>query len=211
MTFIKSGSPTRTLWIALTILSIITISFINLNGSHIVENLVRSFCSFIIAPSLILLANRYHLWFRKSLRWVVHLSQRLVLSTFIFFMGTLLSYELSLMIPKGVGYPIHVMLLIICSIVYWAPLILRCTFIKPLSFIHKFGYFTLTTILFFTYHELSYYFYASRPTSGYMYSGMIFMLVTLWLIVFQWSRAEKETDRMTVKGYVHSLTNEKNM
>ncbi|MGI8313586.1 hypothetical protein [Halobacillus mangrovi] len=115
------------------------------------------------------------------------------------------------MMPKAVGYPIHLMLLTISSIVYWGPLILRCKFLKPLSFIHKFGYFTLTTILFFTYHELTYYFYASRPTSGYMYSGMIFMLVTLWLIVFQWSQSEKETDRMTVKGYVHSLTNEKNM
>ncbi|KHE72622.1 hypothetical protein [Halobacillus sp. BBL2006] len=209
MPLLKTPSTPKALWITLIFFSLVIMSLINLKSVHSVENLTRSTVSFIITPCFILFANRYNLWFRRYLRWVVHYSQRLLQSTAVFFLGTLVSFELSHTMPKLIGYPLHMMILLLSAVIYWSPLLLHCTFRKPLSFMHKFAYFSLTTILFFAYHEGTYYFYGSRPISGYLYTGLFVMLITLWLIVVHWYESEKDTDRMTVEGYVHPLPKEK--
>jgi hypothetical protein len=205
----KTTPTPKVIWITLIIFSLVIVGLINMRSVHSIENLTRSTISFLIAPCFILIANRYNLWFRRYFRWIVHSSQRLLLSTAVFFVGTLLSFEISFTMPGLIGYPLHLIILILSAVIYWSPLLLHCTFRKSLSFMHKFAYFSLTTIIFFAYHETTYYFYGSRPTSGYLYSGLFVMLITLWMIVIHWYESEKETDRMTVEGYFHPLPKEK--
>ncbi|MGP4076252.1 hypothetical protein [Halobacillus sp. K22] len=188
---------------------LIVLFLLNLLTSHTAVNLTRSFVAFGAAPLFILYANQNHLWFRKSFRWLVSSSHHLLFSTFIFFFGAVVSFEVLSMIPGGYDFLLHLFLLAVSSIVYWAPLLLSCSFHKPIPFISRFGYFTLTTLLFFIYHEVAFYYYGSRPSAGFMNTGLAAMLITLFYIITQWSKVESHTDRPTVKGYVHSLSEEK--
>ena len=176
-------------------------------GYSTTETVMRSAIAFFIAPLLILHANYRHLWFRKSYRWMVHLSQLIVPSAALFFIGTLVSYEVSLMVRYG--FFAHLLFLSICSLIYWAPLLLQCSFTKPKSHMNRFAYFTLTSILFFIYHQMTFYFYQAKPTLGFMISGLVAMLLTLLYMMVAWSKSESHTDRISVKGYVQPIKENK--
>ena len=208
----KNHFPLRSrklVWIigfASFLIVLITLNFLTADPA---VNLTRSLIAFGAAPLFILYANQNHLWFRKSFRWLVSSSHLLLSSAFVFFFGVVVSFEVLSMIPSGYGFFLHLFLLAVSSVIYWAPLLLSCPFHKSKPFMSRFAYFTLTTLLFFIYHEVAFYYYGSRPSAGFMNTGLAAMLITLFYIITQWSNVESHTDRPTVKGYVHSLTEEK--
>ncbi|MCA1012766.1 hypothetical protein [Halobacillus halophilus] len=209
----KTHFPLRSrklVWIIGFASFLIVLFTLNLISDTPSVNLARSFIAFGASPLFILYANQNHLWFRKSFRWLVSSSHLLLSSAFIFFFGVLVSFEAFSIIPGGYGFFLHLFLLAVSSVIYWAPLLLSCPFHKSNSFMSRFAYFTLTTLVFFIYHEVAFYYYGSRPSAGFMNAGLAAMLITLFYIITQWANVESHTDRPTVKGYVHSLTEEKN-
>lgn len=170
------------------------------------EIFIRSFISFCVAPMLIILANRKHIWFRRKLRWVIRSSQSLFVSAFMFFICALVSYDGLRMVPFG--FPVHIVLLGIGSIFYWSPLLIRCSFSKPTSYMHQFSYLMLTSIVFFTYHQMTFYFYHYQPTFGYLMVGISSMSVTLLFLILRWAKSESHIDRVTVKGFVVPIKEE---
>ncbi|MFQ3545327.1 hypothetical protein Q7A53_14685 [Halobacillus rhizosphaerae] len=169
-------------------------------------NFSRSLITFIVVPGWILYANRTHLWFRRTLRWIVNGSQRLIVSAALFFIGVVISYEVTLMLAHPFGFIIHLGILTVCSIVYWAPLLLNCPFQKQRPYMQRLGYLALTSIAFFVYHIISFQYYQAEPTQGFLISGLVVMLFTLLKLINEWANAEKENDRITVEGYVRPIS-----
>ncbi len=182
------------------------IMLITIKNEHTLMNFSRSLITFIAVPGWILYANRTHLWFRKNLRWVVHGSQRLIVSAALFFIGVVISYEVTLMLPHPLGFIIHLGILTVCSVVYWSPLLLNCPFQKQRPYMQRLGYFALTAMAFFVYHIISFQYYQAEPTQGFFISGLVVMLITLLKLINEWSNAEKENDRITVEGYVRPIS-----
>ncbi|WP_079528732.1 hypothetical protein [Halobacillus hunanensis] len=195
----------KTLAVLLAVLFVVGILTINSLFVYPVLNTSRSLLAFLFAPLGILYANKHNLWFRSSLRIFLKGSHRLLISMAVFFLGVLLSYEVLLMLPNNLGVALHIIILGICSIIYWGPLLINCSFHKPIAYSSKFAYFTGTTLLFFTYHQLSFVYYPSAPTLGFMWSGLATMLITLMVLFHQWFRADKKTDRRRVEGYVRRI------
>ncbi|WP_082232453.1 hypothetical protein [Halobacillus massiliensis] len=166
---------------------------------------VRALIAFLLAPLLIIYGNNQHLWFRKSFRWVVRLSHRLVLSLLIFFIGMLVSYELSSLVHPLLGYGLHLLLLSVSAVVYWAPLLVACPFDKPRPFADRAAYYSLATALFILYHQGTFVYYEGMPTLPFMVIGMTVMMGAFLYLFIQWFHSEKHIDRPTVKGYVVSL------
>ncbi|WP_163527631.1 hypothetical protein [Halobacillus ihumii] len=197
--------PGKILAVLLAVLFVVGILTINSLFVYPVLNTSRSLLAFLFAPLGILYANQHNLWFRSSLRIFLKGSHRLLISMTVFFLGVLLSYEVLLTLPDNLGVALHIIILGICSIIYWGPLLIDCSFHKPITYSSKFAYFTGTTLLFFTYHQLSFVYYHSAPTLGFMWSGLATMLITLMVLFHQWFRADKKTDRRRVEGYVRPL------
>ncbi|UOQ95283.1 hypothetical protein MUO14_10340 [Halobacillus shinanisalinarum] len=170
-----------------------------------IENTTRSLIAFIVAPLLILYANQHHLWFRSSFRFFVKRSNRLLSSMALFGGGVLVSYEVLHMIPNAWGIVFHLIILGFSSIIYWCPLILKCSFQKSRAYLDKLAYFTGTTLLFFIYHQVSFAYYESTPTLGFMIAGLITMLLTLIYTIHQWVQAEKKIDHTSAEGYIRPL------
>ncbi|MFD2923604.1 hypothetical protein [Halobacillus naozhouensis] len=198
----RTGKILTVLFAVLFVVGILTINSLFV---YPLVNTSRSLMAFLIAPLCILYANQHNLWFRSSLRIFLKGSHRLVTSMSVFFVGVLLSYEVLRMLPNDLGTPLHLIILGICSIIYWGPLLIDCSFHKPMAYSSKFAYFTGTTLLFFTYHQLTFVNYHSAPTLGFMWSGLATMLTTLMVLIHQWFRAEKKTDRKRMEGYLRPL------
>ncbi|WLR48746.1 hypothetical protein LC065_06070 [Halobacillus litoralis] len=165
---------------------------------------VRSIICFGLAPALILYANFKQLWFRSSLRWVIKVSRRPVLSSTIFVVGALASFDLAFHLPlSGI---VHLLLLGFGSIIYWAPLLLQCSFIQLQNYMRRFLYLLLTSLLFVLYHEASFYFSGREQSEGFLYTGVMIMLIQLFSLIMEWADAEKDTDPLNVKGYFKSVS-----
>ncbi|RWZ58795.1 hypothetical protein EQV77_07490 [Halobacillus fulvus] len=198
--YIQQSKPVTILFLLMAVSAIVLINWFS---TWQVENIMRSVILFLFAPIWIMLANDRHLWFRRKYRWIVTTSLSPLRSLFIFFTGCLVSYEVSLMLPFG--FWIHLFILSFASIVYWAPLLIECPFSKQTTFMSRFAYFAATAVLFFLYHQISFLYYEATPTLGFMVTGLITMSFTLLTIIQQWSDSEKQVDRLTAKGHVHSM------
>ncbi|WP_173918383.1 hypothetical protein [Halobacillus sp. Marseille-Q1614] len=174
-------------------------------------NIARGLLAFLITPLLIVYGNKHHLWFRQSLRWMVRLSHKLVLCLGIFFIGVLVSYELLQLLHPSIGYALHLILLSVSTIIYWAPLLLSCPFDKPRPFADRAAYYSLATALFILYHHGTFVYYDGMPTLPFMFMGMTVMMGAFLYLFIQWFRSEQHVDRPTVKGYVVSLQNKNNL
>ncbi|MCA0971224.1 hypothetical protein LCM20_11520 [Halobacillus litoralis] len=164
---------------------------------------IRSLITFVAAPSFLVYANQKRLWFRKSFRWLIKCSQSPPISGSFFMAGALISYDGLTTIPYG--FFLHLIPLTIASVLYWSPFLVNCSFSKPISYMHQFAYFTITSIVFFTYHQMTFYFYEAQPTFGYMVIGTAVMIVTLLSLIMNWAKDESHIDRMTVKGLVQPI------
>ncbi|TGB02791.1 hypothetical protein [Halobacillus salinus] len=171
------------------------------------EMILRGIVSFFVAPLAIHLANEKHIWFRKNFRWVVRTSQSPLRSAALFFVFTLVSYDALNQIPYG--FLVHLILLSIGSVIYWSPFMLRCPFCKPVPFMHQFSYFVITSIVFFTYHQMTFYFYQAQPTFLYMIVGIAAMLLLLLSLIVRWANSEASVDRITVEGFIQPIQQEK--
>ncbi|UOR11025.1 hypothetical protein [Halobacillus amylolyticus] len=116
-----------------------------------------------------------------------------------------MSYEVLHTISNEWGIVLHLMILGFSSIIYWGPLILKCPFQKSRAYLDKLAYFTGTTLLFFIYHQVSFVYYESTPTLGFMIAGLITMLLTLVYLIHQWVQAEKKIDNTSAEGYVRPI------
>ncbi|MCP3027376.1 hypothetical protein [Halobacillus sp. A5] len=185
------------------------LAFFFTNGFFI-ENLTRSLIIFILAPSAIIFANTRRLWFLHSFRWLLYFSRHLLLSLTIFILGGLLSYELLHLVPSPVGFVLHLIILPVSSLIYWAPLLVKCAFHKPREYSDKMAYFSITSALFFIYHQAAFLYYDGAPTLGFMIAGLTVMLITLLYLFIAWHQSEKQIDRPTVEGYVRSVPKQRN-
>ncbi|GEN53351.1 hypothetical protein [Halobacillus faecis] len=165
---------------------------------------VRSIIFFGLAPALILYANDKQLWFRFSLRWVIKVSRRPVLSSILFVAGALVSFDLAFHLPFS--QYVHLFLLWFGSFFYWAHLLLQCSFINPPNYMRRFLYIMLTSLLFVLYHEASSYFNGVYESEAFFYTGVMIMIIQLFALIMQWADAEKNTDPVNVKGYFKSVS-----
>ncbi|WP_394219277.1 hypothetical protein [Halobacillus trueperi] len=165
---------------------------------------VRSIICFGLAPACILYANHKQLWFRSSLRWVIRLSRRPILSSFIFIISVLASIDLISHLPLSKF--VHLFLIGFGSLIYWAPLLLQCSFIQLQNYMRRFLYLVLTSLLFVLYHEASFYFSERADAEAFLYTGVMIMIIQLFSLIMEWADAEKGTDPINVKGYFKSVS-----
>lgn len=165
---------------------------------------VRSTICFGLAPAFILYANHKQLWFRSSLRWIIKLSRRPLLSSTFFVMSVLVSFDLTFHFP--LHEYVHLFLLGFGSFIYWAPLLLQCSFIKLQNYMRRFLYLMLTSILFVLYHEASFYFREGTDTEAFLYTGVMIMIIQLFSLIIEWAESERDTDPVNVKGYFKSVS-----
>ncbi|MFC7319551.1 hypothetical protein ACFQMN_01460 [Halobacillus campisalis] len=196
--------PLRNSLLAAAFLFFNSLPFFFMNGI-VVENISRSAIAFVFIPLWIIFANKHSLWFHKSLRWVVTMSHKLAASIAVFTIGVLLSYEALNLIPSRAGFIFHLIILSLSSLIYWAPLLLRCTFYKERAFSDRAVYFAITTALFFIYHQAAFLYYKSSPTFAFMAAGLTVMIFTLLHLCIKWHQSEKTIDRSTVEGYIRPL------
>lgn len=165
---------------------------------------LRSIICFGLAPAMIIYANHRQLWFRSSLRWVIKLSRRPFLSSLIFIMGALASFDFAFHLPQSEF--IHLFLLGFASFIYWTPLMLQCSFIQLQNYMRRFLYLMLTSLLFVLYHEASIYFTEGADAEAFFYTGVMMMILQLLSLIMEWADAEKGTDPVNVKGYFKSVS-----
>ncbi|REJ09459.1 hypothetical protein [Halobacillus trueperi] len=165
---------------------------------------VRSFICFGLTPAFILYANHKQLWFRSSLRWVIKLSRRPVLSSILFVMSALASFDLALHLPLSEF--VHLFLLGFGAFIYWTPLLLQCSFIQLQNYMRRFLYLMLTSLSFVLYHEASFFFSEGTDAEAFLYTGVMIMIIQLFSLILEWAEDEKENDPVNVKGYFKSIS-----
>ncbi|WP_431802779.1 hypothetical protein [Halobacillus andaensis] len=72
------------------------------------------------------------------------------------------------------------------------------------------AYFSITSAVFFIYHQGAFLYYDATPTLGFMIAGLTAMLITLLYLFIIWHQSEKHIDRPTVEGYIRSIPGRKN-